>query len=139
MESLSLVDPLEELRRLYRQACLALASGKTSEADRMFNDVLPTEIAAAQRELGHDIAGDDILQAVFADEQRRVRDAEAICELLLPRLQRALGTRPAAAPPVPVMSSASFPTTSSPAGATQSIADMLDSMLAQDGARTGRR
>lgn len=154
MESLSLVDPLEDLRRVYRQACLALATGKTAEADRILNDVLPTQIAAAQRELGHDIAGDDLLQAVFADEQRRVRDAEAICELLLPRLQRALDNRAAPAPASRSFSPterAEFASESRPAAAAfsaapvgassgpQSIADMLDSMLAQDGARSTRR
>lgn len=153
MESLSLVDPLEDLRRVYRQAFLALATGKTADADRIFNDVLPVQIAAAQRELGPDIAGDDALQAIFADEQRRVRDAEAICELLLPRLQRVPAPRVPAdvareLPPVDRALSGASSRPSEPAFAaapadasrsSQSIADMLDSMLAQDGARSARR
>ncbi len=131
------VDPLAELRRLYRQACVHQFAGETEEAGSILRTILPARIIE-MRQTGS--ADEATLQQVFAEEHRRVADAQLFSELVLPRLQPSLRLGPTEA----LTSSQPIPTASrkanrSVASEPQSITDMLDSMLAQDSARPGRR
>ncbi len=140
MEFFFPVDPLDDVRRLYRQACLHRLAHDEGAAARILNHDLPALVARLR-------AGDDgyrwtdeALRAACADEYRRVLDAQVIGDFVLRRLQGTSADSAApfvAVAPVAVPDEPAPPPRERPAG-PQSITDMLDSMLAQDRPRRAR-
>ncbi len=137
MEFLLPVDPLSELRRLYREACLHQFANEPAAAAAILEHALPARLKLLQEA---DVTGrltPEFVQRALEEEYRRVVDAEALGELLLPRLKHALAqtgtaarTSTPATNPAPTVRAASGP---------QSISDMLDSMLSQQSAAPKRR
>lgn len=85
------------------------------------------------------------LQALFLEEERRVADAAVLAELLVPRLRQAIAVAdPVARYPVspvatPREEAATYVRTPEPAAAgSVAIPDLLDAMLAADGAARRR-
>lgn len=132
------------MRRVYRRVCLLRAAGEIDEAAALEHGELRGAVAAAR--IASDGAPDEAA-AIFAEEADRVASAQTLAELLAPLLAARLGREPSAAPGVPAtpVSAASDPPASEAAGRHASgevppIADLIDSMLAQQNAprRRGR-
>lgn len=142
MEFLFPVDPLDDVRRLYRQACLHRLANETASATRILQEELPSRVARLQAEDAEGRCTPEAIRAALAEEHRRAVDAHVVGEWLFSRLQSgSVSPFPAAKPalspaPPPAVASAS-PATNA-AGGPQGIADMLDSMLAQERPRKSR-
>lgn len=138
MEFFIPVDPLDDVRRLYRQACLHQLANENTAAAKILQEELPGRVAQLQAADREGRWTQEALQAALAEEYRRVTDAHVVGEWVFSRLQS--GSRhpfPAAATPTPsvrepVQAPAADPRPSRPPGGPHSITDMLDSMLAQD-------
>jgi hypothetical protein len=145
MEFFIPVDPLDDVRRLYRQACLHRLANETSAAAKILQEQLPDHVARLQ-------AGDqegrwtrEVLQSAFEEEYRRVVDAHVVGEWVFSRLQTgsqvpfaSVKAAPVAAPVAEPVVAARRPAPAVEPGGQQSITDMLDSMLAQDRPRKTR-
>ena len=131
-------DRVAAISRLVRKVCLLREQGDVSGAD----GIESTQLADAVRSLREDSGGEGLpeveLREIYAVERKRVADADALCELLVPRLQ---GFAPSTATSTPTVRSTVLTVTSSrPASSTEGspgIPELLDAMLAAE--RTGRR
>jgi hypothetical protein len=144
MEFLFPVDPLDDVRRLYRQACLHRLANETASATRILQEELPSRVARLQADDADGRCTPEAIRAALAEEHRRAVDAHVVGEWLFSRLQSgSVSPFPAATPapspaPAPSRDTAPAPREAMPAGGPQGIADMLDSMLAQERPRKTR-
>lgn len=121
-----------EIIRLVRRVCLLREDGEMLRARRFEQDELQPAIASYRKMQGDEALPERALTEIFAIEERRVADADALCELLVPRLAARLpsaistGNNPVApvsrTPAVAVSAAAGPP----------AIPDLLDAMLALD-------
>lgn len=141
MEFFFPVDPLDDVRRLYRQACLHRLANDAAAAARILHQELPPMVAQMRASDAEGRWTDEALRALFVEEYRRVLDAQVVGDFVLRRLQ---GAPAESAPPFPVSPPAAVhEVTSAPApserpSGPQTITDMLDSMLAQERPRRAR-
>lgn len=147
MEFFFPVDPLDDVRRLYRQACLHRLANESTAAARILQQELPAQVARLQAGDNEGRWSDDTLRSVLAEEYRRVTDAQMVGDLVLRRLQppaeptaniQATATAPIASSAVPAETTRAPAPAERPASGPQGIADMLDSMLAQERPRRAR-
>lgn len=137
MEFLLPVDPLSELRRLYREACLHRFANEPAAAADILENALPAHFKRLQETDTTGALNPQAVQRALEEEYRRIVDAEVLGELLLPRLKRALA-QPGAGPRAESSSASSPAPAAREASGPQSISDMLDSMLSQQ-APAGKR
>ncbi len=146
MEFLFPVDPLDDVRRLYRQACLHRLANETASATRILQEELPSRVARLQADDAEGRCTPEAIRAALVEEHRRAVDAHVVGEWLFSRLQSAsVSPFPASAPvpspapmAAPVHAPAPAPRETKPVGGPQAITDMLDSMLAQERPRKAR-
>jgi len=141
MEFFFPVDPLDDVRRLYRQACLLRLANESSAAARILQQDLPDRVAELQASDADGRWTTEALQSAFAEEYRRVVDAQVVGDLVLSRLHPSAAHSPAASPVTAVATPAEPAHRKAPApspAGPQSITDMLDSMLTQDRPRKPR-
>ncbi len=145
MEFFIPVDPLDDVRRLYRQACLHRLANETSAAAKILQEELPDHVARLQASDRDGRWTREVLQSAFEEEYRRVVDAHVVGEWVFSRLQTGsqvsfatVTAAPATAPAAEPVAAARRPVPAADSGGQQSITDMLDSMLAQDRPRKAR-
>ncbi len=117
---------------LYRRVCLLRCSGRTAEAANLESGELARALRQIASPAGETAAFVTYRDGLFELETERVRHAHAVAELLAPLLLERLGRAPDAArshrpPPAP-----------SVARGPVDIADMIDTMLAQQPELSGR-
>jgi hypothetical protein len=114
---------------VFRRVCLLRAEGRVAEARALEAAEFGPAFADAR---ASDPAPERAVSDFLAGEKRRVGDAIAFAEVVVPLLAaRTDAPDPAAAPPLRVRRSAGGPP------ADLGIADMIDDMLSQE--RSGRR
>lgn len=117
---------LADVRRIHRQVCLLRAQGDTAGAEALCSG----ELSAALARLPGS-AGPAQIQQVFAEEETRLADAEALAGLLGPMLIRQLAARELPAlpdGPAPSAAGRNPPRRRDPA----TVADFIDQMLAAE-------
>lgn len=130
-------QPRAELARLCRQILVQseTATPRTSLSEEDFTRAL----AQVQEQFGGETINEDTLWEVVSQEEKRVSDAAALAEILLPKLSAVMRTRSSSAAPIvspaamPVPQSA--PKTEAPAMARNGplgVADLIQGMLDQD-------
>jgi len=117
---------------IYRRVCLLRYSGRAAEAARLESGDLARTLRQVAAPAGETAAFVTYRDGLFALETERMRHAHAVAELLAPLLLERLGRAPDATrshhpPPTP-------PAVRGPVN----IADMIDTMLAQQPELTGR-
>lgn len=117
---------------IYRRICLLRCSGRATEAARLESVELACALQQMAASAGETAAFATYRDGVFEIETERVRHAQAVAELLAPLLLERLG-RPAAGAgtvrPAPVAAPKRDPV---------DIADMIDTLLAQQPELSGR-
>ncbi len=117
---------------IYRRICLLRCSGRTAEASRLESTDLARTLQQVAASIGETAAFATYRDGLFELETERVRHAQAVAELLAPLLLERLGR--------PAEGARSFRATP-PAAAKRGhadIADMIDTMLAQQPELSGR-
>ncbi len=141
MEFFIPVDPLDDVRRLYRQACFLRLANDSTAAAKILQQELPHRVAELQASDANGPWTNEALQSAFTEEYRRVVDAQVVGDLVLSRLPPSAVQAPAAGPLRTVATPAEPASRTAPPpspGGPQSITDMLDSMLIQDRPRKPR-
>lgn len=110
---------------IYRRICLLRCAGHRVEAGKLERDELARALQQIASTTGETPAFVTFRDGLFALECERVHQAQAVAELLAPMLAERLGRLPATPHP---QAPASRP---SPARAPADIADMIDTLLAQ--------
>lgn len=140
-------NPLAGITRCIRQLCLLREQGNIAEAQQVEQNELANTLRDLRLAHGPEILPESELRAMFAAEQKRVADAVILSELLIPQLVKSFGNstppmaqsaRAVSAPALSLRdSSAALAKAVAPAGASPTISDLLDGMLASE--RGGRR
>ena len=124
----------KNLRQLYRRICLLRGTGQVAEAVRLEESELPAAVAATQAAGADEAAISSLCQA----ERARVADLQDLAEILAPMLAKTLGaaiglaTKPAAAVVSSITARAAASKAVTKATVVPSVADLIDSMLAQE-------
>jgi len=133
-------SPWDDVRRIYRRACVLRATGRSEEATHIESVELPRALENAQRDPLCSLQE----QAVLAEEVERVTNAFILAELVGPMLAEQLRAEGS------VITSASAPSagktepkvdpapTRAPSDEPPSIADLIDGMLSQERAQSPR-
>jgi hypothetical protein len=117
---------------MYRRVCLLRCCGRTAEAARLESDDLANALRRIAAPAGETDAFVTYRDGIFELERERVRQAQAVAELLAPLLLEHLGRAPdpaRSARPVPAKPIVRGPV---------NIADMIDTMLNQQTELAGR-
>ena len=117
---------------IYRRICLLRCSGRAAEAARLESGDLACTLQQVAGSTGETAAFATFRDGVFEIETERVRHAQAVAELLAPLLLERLGrpvARAGTAQPVPA---------TAPKRGPVDIADMIDTLLAQQPELSGR-
>lgn len=125
----------DDVAAVYRRICLLRCSGRTAEAARLEAGDLARLLSQMADLNGEPAAFATFRDGLFEIEAERVRHAHAVAELLAPLLLERLGGR------APAPDAGRPPRPPAPAAAATSpatIADMIDTMLAQQPELTGR-
>ncbi len=126
---------------MVRRICLLREDGEMLRARRMEETELQPAVGEYRKMRGDEALPERALEEIFAIETRRVADADALCELLVPRLTARLpfgvSTGTTAAVPVSRVASPIGAIGAAPAG-PPAIPDLLDAMLALDHAGSRR-
>lgn len=117
---------------IYRRVCLLRYSGRAAEAARLESGDLARSLRQVAAPAGETAAFVTFRDGLFELEAERVRHAHAVAELLAPLLLERLGripdpAKPQRPPPAP-----------STVRGPVDIADMIDTMLAQQTELPGR-
>ena len=122
------------LRQLYRRICLLRGTGQIAEAARLEETELPAVVAASQA-AGADEAA---IRSLYQAERTRVADLQDLAEILAPMLAKTLAgaiglaTKPAAAVVSSITARAAANKAVTKTTVVPSVADLIDSMLAQE-------
>lgn len=118
---------------IYRRICLLRCSGRAADAARLERGELAPALQQVMPPAGETPAYVTFRDGLFALECERVHQAQAVAELLAPLLLERLG-RPAASATPPRRAATVPPPTRGPVD----IADMIDTLLAQQTELAGR-
>lgn len=126
--------------RLVRRICVLRERGEAAAAARLEENDFATAVRDLRLAEGPEALPAGELHAIFAAEEERVANAAVLVELLLPQLRGALAEIPASTPvgTVSVRHETSAPfavaRVTEPVAGSPAITDLLDAMLAADGA-----
>jgi len=131
---------LSGLARLVRRICVLREQGDATVAAQLEKNDLANAVRDLRLAEGLDAVSAEELRAIFATEERRVADASVLAELLLPQLRDAWANAPKQSSGAsagirresPVAAPA--PRVTEPVAGSPAITDLLDAMLAADGA-----
>lgn len=132
-EKFATAAPWDAVARVCRRICVLRSIDRYVEAEELHS----TELMSLLSALRPNAEAETRVQAIFAAEEKRVADAQALAEVLAPLVAELLRAAPlsipapASAPAATPVSPA--PTDSRPTRATApSIADFIDDMIAQE-------
>lgn len=140
-------DRLAGLARLARRICVLRERGEGVAADQLEKNEFGNMVRDIRLAEGPDAVPESELRVVFATEERRVADAAVLAELLAPQLAAVVAKesrtaahvhQPATASPYEIPTIFSRTPEPATAGST-AIPDLLDAMLAADGAARRQR
>ena len=125
-----------DLARLLRQASVLREQSDPVRASRLEANEIATVVREIREAHGQGALPEGELQAMVAQEERRVAEAVILAKILISQL---VGYFPAPAGPGPAspVRAAAEPVAAKTAAGPPAISDMLDAMLAAE--RTGRR
>lgn len=120
-----------ELARLCRKICLSRELNPATTAT--IDDEMEAALATVRASFGPESVSSDDLLDLFQTETKRVADAAALAEIIIPRLQNALARAPISNPEVTTKTPRPRieEKPKMPAGGLN-IADMIDGMLDQE-------
>lgn len=126
--------------RLVRRICVLRERGEAAAAARLEENDFATAVRDLRLAEGPDALPAEELQTIFAAEEQRVANAAVLAELLIPQLRGALadGAFPSTGPATNLRRETPAPfavaRVSEPVAGSPAITDLLDAMLAADGA-----
>lgn len=140
---------LSGIVRLVRRVCVLRERGEAAAAARLEENDFATAVRDLRLAEGPDAVTAEELQAMFAAEEERVANAAVLAELLVPQLRGALADGAGPSPAATVSARRETPApfavarVTEPVAGSPAITDLLDAMLAADGAArrqsSGRR
>ncbi len=111
--------------------CFLRSEGREAEAREIEETELAAAVVDARRVSESDAEADALLRALRAEEERRVADAVAFAEVLMPMLAERLRPHPQAGARAPEIAR-QRKLNAEKSGESRGIADFIDDMLAQD-------